>query len=268
MIDLSDTTFIIPIGIESEDRKQNAIITLSYLCKHLNSNIIIFEYDKLPKVHNIINSINTHTTTIDHIFMPNTSSNDIFHRTRFLNEMLVKVTTPVVVNYDIDILLEPQAYRKCSDFIRKGHDLVYPYFWGDSQYQINYQGRHKVLQSLSLNSLTSSDKNLTRSEYGHCQFFKTSSYLEGGMENEGFISYAPEDQERGYRFKKLGYNVMWSTDYVYHIEHTRGINSSSRNPMMEINNKLFDQIKSFSLDELKEYYKKADYIKKYKKDAQ
>jgi hypothetical protein len=86
------------------------------------------------------------------------------------------------------------------------------------------------------------------------------------MENEGFISYAPEDQERGYRFKKLGYNVMWSTDYVYHIEHTRGINSSARNPMMEVNNKLFDRIKSLSLDELKEYYKNVDYIKKYKKD--
>jgi hypothetical protein len=36
--------------------------------------------------------------------------------------------------------------------------------------------------------------------------------------------------------------------------------------MMEINNKLFDQIKSLSSDELKEYYKNVDYIKKYKKD--
>lgn len=266
MINLLDTTFIIPIGLESEDRKYNAQITLSYLCKHLQSNIIIFEYDKIPKLHNILNSIDTNNSNIDHIFMPNTTGTDIFHRTRFLNEMLVKVNTPVVVNYDIDILLEPNVYRKCSDLINNNMDLVYPYFWGDSQFQINYNGRNKISQSLSLNNLSSSDKNLTRSEYGHCQFFKTSSYLAGGMENEGFISYAPEDQERGYRFKKLGYNVMWSTDYVYHIEHTRGINSSARNPMMEVNNKLFDRIKSLSLDELKEYYKNVDYIKKYKKD--
>ena len=40
LVDLSDTTFIIPLFLESEDRKVNAEITLSYLCKHLKTNII------------------------------------------------------------------------------------------------------------------------------------------------------------------------------------------------------------------------------------
>jgi hypothetical protein len=105
--------------------------------------------------------------------------------------------------------------------------------------------------------------DLCRSEYGHCQFFNTESYKKGGMENEGFISYAPEDQERGYRFKTLGYSVEWGNSYVYHIEHTRGINSSSINPMMSENNLLFSYIKSLSKEGLSLYYKNQEYIKKY-----
>lgn len=263
MIDLKDTTFIIPIGIESKDREINTYITLSYLCKHLDTNIIIYEFDKYSKVCDIIQNIDTNGNNIEHIFSSNDTNNPIFHRTKFLNEMLLKVKTPVVVNYDIDILLKPETYKKCSDMVNDGFDLVYPYFFGNSQYQIKYSGRDKVMNRQSLDCFDSSDTNLTRSEYGHCQFFNTKSYIEGGMENEGFISYAPEDQERAYRFKKLGYNVVWEDSFVFHIEHSRGINSSSNNPMMQANNKLFEDIKSLSKEQLKDYYKNIDYIKKY-----
>jgi hypothetical protein len=260
---LRETTFIIPVGIESEDRKTNTIITLNYLCKYFDTNIIIYEYDTENKVSEILKNINVGETNISHIFIKNDSRNPIFHRTKFLNEMLMKVTTPVVVNYDVDILLKPEAYIECTNHIINGQDLVYPYFWGNSQHQVYYSGRDKILQELTLDSLTEADYNICRSEYGQCQFFNTKSYIDGGMENEGFISYAPEDQERGYRFKKLGYNVMWANNYIYHLEHTRGINSSSKNPNMAHNNTLFEDIKKLSELELKEYYNNIDYRKKY-----
>lgn len=261
-IDLKNTTFIIPVGIESDDRRTNTIITLSYLCKHLETNIIIYENSSSSEISEILNSIDTSANNIKHIF--NQSHDVIFHRTRFLNEMLNIVETPVVVNYDVDIILDPSVYKKCSDKIINGSDLVYPYFWGDSQRRIFYSGRDKIKNTLDLSSLEEGDFDLCRSEYGHCQFFNTSSYKKGGMENEEFISYAPEDQERGYRFKALGYKVEWSNDYVYHIEHSRGINSSSSNPMMKKNNDLFNYIKSLSRDGLSRYYKEREYLKKYR----
>lgn len=266
MINLEDTTIIIPICIESPDRRLNTIITLSYLCKYLtNTNIIVLEHDVNSQVPDILNSINnSNNNKIEYIFSLNDSNNQIFHRTKFLNEMLARVKTPVVVNYDIDILLQPHVYLECSNLIKSGFDLVYPYFWGDSQYQVNNSGRNKLLNSLFLNNLTPKDFNITISQYGHCQFFNTKSYIDGGMENEGFISYAPEDQERGYRFKKLGYNVMWANNYVYHIEHSRGINSSGLNPLMKHNNELFEYIKTLSTDQLKEYYNTINYRNKYK----
>ena len=110
------------------------------------------------------------------------------------------------------------------------------------------------------NVLSDTDMSIYNSQYGHCQFFNRWSYIEGGKENEGFIAYAPEDQERGYRFNKLGYNVEWSDDYVYHLEHTRGPNSSLDNPMMAQNDDLFTYIKSLSKEQLIEYYKKLNII--------
>lgn len=266
MLNLKDTTFIIPISIESEDREKNAMINLSYLCKHLETNITIFEVGSEPKLDRILSKIDTSKCQINYLYDNNVDQ--IFHRTKFLNIMLDTVKTKVVVNYDIDVLLKPEVYEKCQQHILNGQDLVYPYFFGNSQYQVYYTGRDKIESTMDLNTLDILDYNICRSEYGQCQFFNTESYKKGGMENEGFISYAPEDQERGYRFKKLDYNVMWNNDFIYHIEHTRGINSSNKNPMMDINNKLFEFIKSLTKEQLIEYYKNIEYLKKYKKYGQ
>lgn len=255
MIDLKNTTFIIPVGIESEDRRINATTTLAYLCKHLSTNIIIYEYDTESKISKILSKINPGNTKIQHIFK-NSSGNPIFHRTKFLNEMLDIVTTPVVVNYDVDILLRPQTYVDCVDMIcNKNFDLVYPYFFGDSQWQVMTAGRDIVAKTLLLDDIQARDAKICRSEYGQCQFFNTASYKAGGKENEGFVSYAPEDQERAYRFEKLGYNVTWMAEnYIYHLEHFRGPNSSSENPKMQENNDLFKYIKTLSKEELAKYY--------------
>lgn len=261
MIDLTDVTFIIPIRVESYDRKTNAQLSLQYLCKYFKTNIIILEHDTVPKVPEILDGINKFETKINYHFLK--SNDEIFHRTKFLNMMLNIVTTPVVVNYDVDILLMLETYTKCRDLIITGHDLVYPYFLGNSQHQVLYSGRDKLIDTLDLTTLTDTDTNINRSEFGHCQFFNTKSYIAGGMENEGFISYAPEDQERGYRFKKLGYKVMWSDDFVYHVEHTRGINSTRSNPMMLHNTELFNEIKLLSKEQLTDYYKNIEYLKKY-----
>lgn len=262
-LNLTDTTFIIPIYIESPDRALNVKIVLSYLLKHLDTNIIILEHDIKPKVPEILEQLGI-KDKIKYIFSENISGHDVFHRTKFLNEMLYQVTTKVVVNYDTDVLFNPEVYLECQNKILTGSDLIYPYFWGDSQRQVYNSGRNKIQADLTLDSLIESDYNTCRSEFGHCQFFNTNSYREGGMENEMFISYGPEDKERGYRFNKLGYKVEWLNNIVYHIEHSRGINSSSKNPHISTNNNVLSTIQSLTAEQLKEYYRNIEYIKKYK----
>ena len=265
-LDLTQTTFIIPLCIESEDRAQNAEIVLSYLCKHLKTNIVIYEYDKgQSKLASILGKIDHGETKILHRFEENKTGNSIFHRTKYLNKMLFEnVKTECVVNYDIDILLEPLAFGRCQQFILGGHDLIYPYFWGDSQWQVYKSGREKIKQTLSLDILAAKDKNLTRSEAGHLQFFRTKSYKNGYGEDQEFISYGPEDAWRYMRFQKLGYCVVWSNFFVFHLEHSRQENSSTKNPYFQHNVELFEKLKKMSKEELQFHYENAAYMKEYK----
>ena len=259
---LTNTTFIIPLCIESEDRAINTFITLSYLCKYLKTNIIIFEYDKEQKVDKILDKIDKGESIIIYKFIKN--EGNVFHRTKLLNEMLTITTTPVVVNYDIDIILPPENYKLCERHIQTNNiDVAYPYFEGNSQICIDYNGRDVLLNTLDITTVDSKNTTIEKSYAGHCKFFNRQSYIEGGMENEKFISYGPEDLELKYRFVKLGYKVFHLNARVFHIEHSRTFNSDVTNPYHTENCELYKFLGSLSILELKKYYKEVDYIKKY-----
>ena len=115
MIDLSQTTFIIPVRIECPDREFNFKYVIQYLCDNLETNIIIKESDHTSKCYELLQSIEKHNTDITYMFEQDV--NPIFHRTRILNEMLFKVKTPVVVNYDIDVFIEPKFYLEAQNLI-------------------------------------------------------------------------------------------------------------------------------------------------------
>ena len=161
------------------------------------------------------------------------------------------------MNYDTDVVLQINAYVQSRDAITKeGYDLIYPYYIGNSQ--------RKVYRHTMGTDITEEIKHEeARSEYGHLQFFKTEAYIKGGMEQESFISYGPEDAERAHRFQTLGYKVKWLDNLVYHIEHSRGINSGRTNPHFDANVALFDKIKKMTAKELRHYYNHEPYLKKY-----
>ena len=91
--------------------------------------------------------------------------------------------------------------------------------------------------------------------------------MKGGMENENFRGSSPEDKERYYRFKKLGYDVCRLDDYVYHLEHSRGRNSwpasVQGNPYMSENFALWEKLEKMSDEEIKTYYSTQPYLLKY-----
>ena len=115
-------------------------------------------------------------------------------------------------------------------------------------------GDYNVLDSVS---------NIHTSDFGWAQFFKRKTYIEGGMENENFKAYAPEDKERYYRFTTLGYNVGRVNDYVYHLEHARGENSWFSNPHMEDNQHEWIKLCNMNKKQLLKYYSEQNYLEKY-----
>jgi len=257
LIPLHDCTFIIPVRIESEDRLNNFKIVYDYLRRNFETNIMVYECSKEKKAHDLVNN--------DVTYIYEDPDENIFHRTRYLNRMLSLVTTPITVNYDIDVVLPIESYLMAyKKIIRQNYDLVYPFAIGEFQKKVNVNGRKKLSEQRSIVELTSNDYTDSLCEYGHCQFFKTESYKKYGWENEHFVSYGPEDRERYERFVKLETKVMHlDKGFVYHIEHSRGEDSSDKNPMFKHNNGLYDKLKCMSKDQLTKYYNEIDYVKSY-----
>jgi len=259
---LTETTFIIPIRIESADRMRNAITSIIFLLENFDTNVIVKEGDTEPVfarkvLPQIMEYFGEEFESLNLKVLFEKTSAPEFHRTRYLNEMLQMVDTPVVVNYDCDIILPIETYIASQESITRGEcDVVYPYAFGNGSKLVN------ATDELVTEFLTEGfdydllDKNckVYMSRYGFCQFFSTEAYKDGGMENEKFIAYAPEDEERFYRFDKLGYKVGRVDNFVYHLEHSRTPNSWLNNPHMKKNFELWEEIQKMTTEELREYY--------------
>ena len=252
LISLQDVTFIIPIKIDGDDRLKNFKIAYKYLRETFKTNIIIYESGPKSNLEKLIENDTTY------FFEKNDCQT--FHRTRYLNFMLNIVNTPVTVNYDIDVILKPESYILATKYIIDGYSLVFPYEFGFNQLAIS----REVKENFDANSLNNLNSEKIFSKFGFCQFFNTNCYKKYGGENENFISYGPEDIERYYRFNTLTNKVGYLKNHnVYHMEHQRGPNSSVFNPFYDQNVSLLKNIRKLSKNQLIDYYKNADYIKKY-----
>jgi hypothetical protein len=276
--DLSHVTFMIPVRIESPDRLRNVFLTSMYLSTHFNTNIIIKEVDersvyKAEIEEHLHRACPNSRNTITHVFekcMPNTP----FHRTKYLNDMLSMVTTPVVVNYDCDVLLPIDSYIMAASACLESYDVIYPFRFGDNcQYRINMikSLSDRFMHSMQLDTLLD-DLNLPlgqhgktyvlwRAEAGFCQFFKTESYRRGYRENEEFLSWGPEDAERYFRFSMLGYKIGRLMGRVYHMEHSRGTDSGDKNPNIVRNHRLWEKLQMMDRAEIVSYYENTQYHK-------
>jgi len=264
--DLSRATFIIPIRIESDDRLRNVITSICFLLSNFNATIIVKEVDSvsafkeraLPQIEEFCGD----TSKLIHIFEPSESQS--FHRQRVLNDMIMMSGTDIVVNYDCDIILPVESYVKAYEQILSGDaDVVYPY--GDGNYQIQVFADDQLVTNFLVNDFDfkalQGRSNIFDAKYGFVQFFKREVYIEGGLENENFVAYAPEDVERYHRYTTLGYDVKRIDNVVYHLEHVRTPNSWFNNPHMQSNNAEWEKIQKMDKDTLKKYITSQDYYR-------
>ena len=274
--DLKKCTFIIPLRIETEDRMRNIVTTLIYLTRLFDTNIIVKEVDKesiyLREVQPLLEQAlePEMLSCINHIFEKNDEFT--FHRTKILNDMLWMVDTPVVVNYDSDIILPVETYIYATNMISKGWvhpdaeggepvKIVYPYGFGNYQFQCHV-GDNEVTNFINSGfnfEYFNGHMRQWDAKYGFCQFVDTEEYRKLGGENENFIAYGYEDDERYFRFNLLS-SVARINDYVYHLEHGRTKNSWFNNPHCEDNKKLWENLKVKGKESLLKYYKNVDYI--------
>jgi hypothetical protein len=246
----TDCTFIIPIKIESSDRKRNCQVVLNYLLDNLDYNISILEVGS-NSVHECVD-LNNSKISYNRIELLPTEP---FHRTKYLNILAKKCNSDIVCSYDTDVLLPLKSYSKAVRAISSNkYDIIYPFGQGQFQRKVYLpEGINKINSLKDLNNFKIEQE---RSYCGHCNFQKKSVYEKAGFENEEFISYAPEDREKLYRYKRLGFKIGRINDLVYHLEHERTADSWITNPHFEKNCLIFDKIKKMNDDEFQEYCQK------------
>jgi hypothetical protein len=258
MHDLKDVTFIIPFQADSEDRIRNVALSINYITKNFDTNIIVKElYKYEPEFsENLKEKV---------LYLSEKNEAGFFHKTRILNDMLVQTKTPYVYQYDCDVLLPVNSYLQAREMLANEFDVVCPFTHG-SAYKPVYldeEAENIFLDSdYSLEIIEQCSDAPKYTDYGYCKFYKKDSYVAGYMENEQFRSYGPEDKEIYYRFDALGFKIGRVEDWVYHIEHLRDVDSDITNPYHNDNVKLYNSILKMDKDEIAKYYSNQEYYKK------
>jgi len=266
---LSDTTFIIPIRIDSSDRLRNIKLISDFLLKNFDSKIIIKESDSAQK----LGFFKNYDSKLTYIYEKN--DNIFFHKTRLLNDMIIMSDTNCIVQYDSDIILPINSYFIAEAMVLNGFDAVYPFIHGHNsskRVHINDESLKKFYENFDFGILDQcsepwdSSNFYGYSHFGFCTFYNRDSYFKGFLENEEFYSGGPEDQEIYYRFINLGLNVGRVNDVIYHIEHYRGNFSLQDNEHYFNNINLFNRLTTLPKEDLINYYSNTEYYKNRIKD--
>jgi predicted glycosyltransferase involved in capsule biosynthesis len=252
MIDFKDVTFIIPIRFDSEDRKRNFKITIGFLEKTFDTNIIVMESDKESN-EEFVKSVSNKV-----LYLFEQTEDTLFHRTRMLNVMTKMSKTNFVVNYDIDVLFKPEQYVASRFALNTGIDFAFPYsgkFYDiPPKYFQNVESNN--FDTINLNECTLFNPN----SLGGAIFFNKDAYTKIGLENENFISWGHEDWERIGRIEKMGYGIYRVDGVLYHLTHHRTHNSSGSNPMYAHNGNEYNRIMSMNKEQLTEHIKTWNWI--------
>jgi len=218
---LKDITFIIPIRIDSLFRLENLMLSLEYITKHFDTNIIVLEADKYKNslLQKLLNK------NIQYLFIED--KDPIFYRTWYLNFMSLKVESEFIGIWDADIIINKNQIVNSINKLKAGFDVIYPY---DGR----FYDTTSIIRELYIRdrSIKIFQKNRLRMELpygenmvGGAIFINKLKYLESGLENLNYYGWGPEDGERFNRWKNLDYKILFINGPLFHLTHPRGINS-------------------------------------------
>jgi hypothetical protein len=272
MNEMKDITYIMPTRIESNDRLRNIITSVTYLLKNFpDAKVLVKEVDKesVFQKHALpIISKYASTNNLRHIFEQNVE--DVFHKTRYLNDLIIEAETEIVASHDVDVVYPISSHHIAYDLIKNDKcDVVYPYGCGVFQYQVqNYANSFEEFLDRDFDlDVISPQCRTEASTIGWTQFYNRRKVIEGYMWNELFLSWGAEDCEFYFRFNALGYRVGRIDAPIWHFEHERTHNSHYHNPKFTQNHNLWQWLREQKPEMLKSYYENQPYIKRRRSDA-
>jgi len=225
--DLKDTTFIIPVRLDTVIRLENLFLTVDHIQEKLQTHIVILEaspYNNGIIQHNLKDRV-TYQFVED--------KDPIFHRTKYLNLMTMNVKTDFTAIWDADIIIDHDQILDALCNLRQNLcDIAYPYagdFYDMSDLLRNHFFVHRDLEFLNANrgkmQLMYNVEGIIGA-LGGAIIVKTDQYRLSGMENEAFYGWGLEDGERYYRWLSFDFKIYRSKGCLFHLTHPRDSNGS------------------------------------------
>lgn len=215
-IDKVEIAFIIPVRIDSRERELNLDFVLERLVRVPDCQVWIIEGDSQPRYCLKHSYPNVHYLFVE-------DSDVIFYRTKYLNDLLMKVDSPIVGIWDTDICVSNEQIQSAVCAIKEnGAIMSFPYDGHYCNLSPEDSGR---LRADPFYKEQNSGRIFSVNTYGGAFFVNRKTYLMTGGENEFFYGWGPEDMERIKRLEILGLPVFRSEGALYHLYHPRGKNS-------------------------------------------
>jgi len=224
---LDDFTFLFLVRLDTIDRIENLIAVSEFLVLNFDANLRVLECAPYNNhlLEKLLNKKISYDFKEDH--------NPILYRTRYLNQMSCESNTPFVAVWDTDVIAPIHQIAKSFELLRNDSaDFVYPYenhFWDTSLIL-----KKLYLEECNIAVLEQNTKKMKEmyspNPMGGAFLANLKAYKEAGLENENFYGWGLEDGERFYRWESLGYKIKRVPGPLFHLSHSRGINSTFHNP--------------------------------------
>lgn len=227
VLDLKDITFLIPLRIDTVKRLENTLVVVDYLLKHFNAQVKILETARRDT--NILKRLLP--KGVNHCFVED--QDEIFHRTKYINELLDSCDTSFVSVWDSDVIVPVSQIEETMNLLRSGEaHFVAPF--KDKFLDTSYILRDLYIHKRDIRVFEKQHGKMkslyTPNPVGGVFFAHRESYIKSGMENERFYGWGREDGERVNRWKILGYTHTHVEGPLYHLSHERGKNSVYHSP--------------------------------------
>lgn len=252
-------TFILPVRIDSEYRRNNIKTILNFYRVNSSFRFLIIEADSEAR----LSPADYNYRNVTYRFI--CDNNPIFHRTKYINQMLRIVETRLAAIWDVDVICsEYQIIEAARLLLSNKQTMVYPF--DGKLWCINEPFSKLFKEKLDLSILTDFPQNrhLMCGYYsvGGAFLVNVALYRNVGWENENFLGWGPEDAERYKRVEILtGTKPLRVHGDLYHLFHPRGINSGPFDENLAYSTKKeYCKVCSMTKDELFKYVESWNWI--------
>lgn len=255
-VDCSMLSVILPVRIDNADRLENLTAVSAYIRKFFNdAELILVESDSRPQIDPAFQ----HRFDQYHYI----STTGPFSKSACMNAGLLLCTRPIVVFYDVDVFVHPQAIEWTIDLIRRHRFFVALPFNG-TFVDISGNVRRQAIEELTVGDLA--DQSIAAvGKLPECEarivdggvFVADREVvtLEGGY-NSNMVSYGWEDLEVLLRLERLGYPYCYSEKNLVHLAHARGPDSV-KNEHFDKNKAEYIKVRGMNRSALRRYVDEA-----------